>query len=67
MPGIKVGQTVAVKFDALPDVTLKGEVESISSVSQVKSGDVVYPVKVKLLESDPRLRWGMTAAVSFDK
>jgi len=67
VPGIKVGQTVAVKFDALPDVTLKGEVESISSVSQVKSGDVVYPVKVKLLESDPRLRWGMTAAVSFDK
>jgi HlyD family secretion protein len=67
VPGIKVGQTVAVKFDALPDVTLKGAVESISSVSQVKSGDVVYPVKVKLLESDPRLRWGMTAAVSFDK
>jgi len=67
VPGIKVGQTVAVKFDALPDVTLKGAVESISSVSQVKSGDVVYPVKVKLLESDPRLRWGMTAAVAFDK
>ena len=67
VPGIKVGQTVAVKFDALPDVTLKGAVESISSVSQLKSGDVVYPVKVKLLEGDPRLRWGMTAAVSFDQ
>jgi HlyD family secretion protein len=67
VPGIKVGQTVAVKFDALPDVTLKGAVESISSVSQLKSGDVVYPVKIKVLESDPRLRWGMTAAVSFDK
>jgi HlyD family secretion protein len=67
VPGIKVGQTVAVKFDALPDVTLKGVVESISSVSQLKSGDVVYPVKIKVLESDPRLRWGMTAAVSFDK
>jgi multidrug resistance efflux pump len=65
VPSIKVGQTVAVKFDALPDVTLKGEVESISSVSQLKSGDVVYPVKIKVLESDPRLRWGMTAAVTF--
>jgi HlyD family secretion protein len=65
VPGIKVGQAVAVKFDALPDVTLKGEVESISSVSQLKSGDVVYPVKIKVLESDPRLRWGMTAAVTF--
>jgi len=53
-------------FDALPDVELKGEVESISSVAQVKSGDVVYPVKIKLLENDPRLRWGMTAAVTFE-
>jgi HlyD family secretion protein len=65
VPSIKVGQAVAVKFDALPDVTLKGEVESISSVSQLKSGDVVYPVKIKVLDSDPRLRWGMTAAVTF--
>jgi HlyD family secretion protein len=65
VPGIKVGQAVTVKFDALPDVTLKGQVESISSVSQLKSGDVVYPVKIKVLENDPRLRWGMTAAVTF--
>ena len=67
VPSIKVGQAVTVKFDALPDVTLKGEVESISSVSQVKSGDVVYPVKIKVLENDPRLRWGMTAAVTFER
>ncbi len=67
VPSIKVGQAVAVKFDALPDVTLKGQVESISSVSQLKSGDVVYPVKIKVLESDPRLRWGMTAAVTFEE
>jgi multidrug resistance efflux pump len=65
VPGIKVGQAVTVKFDALPEVTLKGQVESISSVSQLKSGDVVYPVKIKVLDSDPRLRWGMTAAVTF--
>jgi len=65
VPSIQVGQTVEVKFDALPDVTLKGQVESISSVSQLKSGDVVYPVKIRVLDSDPRLRWGMTAAVTF--
>ena len=67
VPGIKVGQTVTLKFDALPDVTLKGQIESISSVSQLKSGDVVYPVKIKVLENDPRLRWGMTAAVMFEE
>jgi HlyD family secretion protein len=67
VPALKVGQGVTVEFDALPDVELQGEVASISSVAQVKSGDVVYPVKIKLLENDPRLRWGMTAAVTFEQ
>jgi HlyD family secretion protein len=67
VPTLKVGQGVTIRFDALPDVELKGEVESISGVSQVKSGDVVYPVKIKVLDNDPRLRWGMTAAVTFEQ
>jgi HlyD family secretion protein len=67
VPDIKVGQGVTIQFDALPDAELKGEVEAISAVSQVKSGDVVYPVKIKVLDNDPRLRWGMTAAVTFEK
>ncbi len=65
VPGIKVGQPVTIQIDALPELTLKGEVESIGSVAQVKSGDVVYPVKIKMLENDPRLRWGMTASAAF--
>ena len=67
VPALKAGQGVTIQFDALPDVELKGEVESISDVSQVKSGDVVYPVKIKVLDNDPRLRWGMTAAVTFEQ
>jgi HlyD family secretion protein len=67
VPALKVGQGVTIVFDALPDVALKGEVTSISSVAQIKSGDVVYPVKIKVLDNDPRLRWGMTAAVTFEK
>lgn len=66
VPTLKVGQGVTIKFDALPDVELAGEVESIGSVAQLKSGDVVYPVKIKVLDNDPRLRWGMTAAVTFE-
>jgi HlyD family secretion protein len=67
VPSLKVGQGATIVFDALPDVELKGEVIAISSVAQIKSGDVVYPVKIKLLENDPRLRWGMTAAVTFEQ
>ena len=54
-----------IAFDAVPGLSLKGEVESIGAVSQLKSGDVTYPVKIKLIDNDARLRWGMTAAVDF--
>ena len=66
VPDIKVGQPVTIKIDALPDATLRGEVSEISAVAQLKSGDVVYPVTIKVLENDPRLRWGMTVAVVFE-
>jgi HlyD family secretion protein len=67
VPTVGVGQAVTVKADALPDVELKGEVATIGALFQEKSGDVVYPVKVKLLDNDPRLRWGMTVNVTFGK
>jgi HlyD family secretion protein len=67
VPGIKEGQPVVVTFDALPELGLKGAVDSIGTLYQTNSGDIVYPVKVKLIEVDPRLRWGMTAALEFGK
>ena len=67
VPDLQVGQAVTIKVDALPALALKGQVESISTVSQIKSGDVVYPVKIKVLSNDPQLRWGMTVAVVFEK
>lgn len=60
-------QAVTIKVDALPELALKGIVDSIGAVSQLKSGDVVYPVKIKLIDNDPQLRWGMTVAVTFEK
>ena len=65
VPAIKIGQAVKVTVDALPGVELKGQVELIGAVSQLNSGDVTYPVKIKLIDNDARLRWGMTAVVDF--
>ena len=65
VPSVKAGQVVTVKADALPDAELKGKVDSIGEVSQLKSGDVVYTVKVSLVDTNPRLRWGMTVVVKF--
>jgi multidrug resistance efflux pump len=67
VPNIDVGQKVTVAIDALPDVTLSGEVQSIGPLFEERGGDVIYPVTIALLESDPRLRWGMTMAVTFER
>jgi multidrug efflux pump subunit AcrA (membrane-fusion protein) len=65
VPLVKAGQSVMVSVDALPDMILNGKVESISGLSQLNGGDVVYPVKIDLSDVDPRLRWGMTVVVKF--
>ena len=65
VPLVKSGQAVMVQADALPDVQLKGAVESISGLSQLNGGDVVYPAMVNLVDNDSRLRWGMTVVVKF--
>jgi multidrug resistance efflux pump len=62
---IEVGQEVTIVADALPDVELKGVVDSIAKKFEEKRGDVTYTVKIKLNEVDPRLRWGMTVAARF--
>ena len=65
VPNIYQGQAVIVTFDALVDVALDGTVESISSTFDNTQGDVTYEVTISLRESDPAMRWGMTALVEF--
>lgn len=62
---INVGQAVEIRPDALEALTLTGVVESISQSSKTQGGDVLYTVKIKLNDSDPALRWGMTVQVTF--
>lgn len=67
VPNVQVGQAADVTFDALPELSLAGKVQSISDVHTDRSGDVTYTTKVALSKSDPRLRWGMTAVVHFSQ
>ncbi|MBP1693429.1 MAG: secretion protein HlyD family protein [Chloroflexi bacterium] len=62
---VSEGQKVEIVPDALPDLTLNGIVQQISNTYTTKSGDILYEVKVKLDEVDPRLRWGMTVEARF--
>jgi HlyD family secretion protein len=63
--GVQPGAPVNITLDALPGVTLKGQVMSITPRSTTKSGDVTYTVKISIADPDPRLRWGMTASVDI--
>jgi multidrug resistance efflux pump len=63
---LKEGDPVVVTLDALPDVELKGTISSIGQNYSENQGDIVYEVTVMLDDTDPAMRWGMTAEVKFD-
>jgi len=64
---IAVGQEVSLVADALPEVTVRGVVDSIRLVSEVKWGETTYTATILVDEIDPRMRWGMTVSVTFDQ
>lgn len=62
---VRPGERVLVRFDAIPDLVLPGEVTRIRPVGSDRRGDIVYTAFVRLLDTDPRLLWNMTAVVHF--
>ena len=62
---IKVGQPVAVTFEALPGKNFAGKVTYISPISSQKSGGTNYTIYVELTTLDPSLRWGMTGHIEI--
>ncbi len=61
---LEPGKPVALTFDALPGLTLAGEVDRIDLLPA--AGDTTaYPVRVRFTESEPRVRLGMTATVNI--
>lgn len=63
---ISEGQPATITFDAFPGVELEGNVTSIARVYSQNQGDVVYEVTVMLTDTNPEMRWGMTADVTFE-
>ena len=65
--GLETGQTVEVTLDAFPGSVFSGQINNIDSRFVETRGDITYTVTILLKDADPRLRWGMTAAVKFLK
>lgn len=65
---INLGQKVAVRLDAMPDVTFDGEITYIGRLCKPKdsqSRQKGFDVEVKMLTSDERLKPGMTVSCEF--
>jgi HlyD family secretion protein len=54
-------QQVSVTFDAIPDLTERGNVVAVAPSATAISGVISYYVTMSLDEADPRLRDGQTA------
>ena len=65
---VSSSQRVAVTLDAYPDLSLAATVATIGALAQddqSRAGTRFFPVTVKLVDTDPRLRTGMTARVDI--
>ncbi len=62
---LKVGQTVDVSADALPDATVTGKIDRIAPVATSQAGVVSYQVRVVVEPTDAPLRAGMSANVTI--
>jgi len=62
---ITIGDSVAITVDALPELKLTGTVKEISQAPKTSAGDILYTVHVLIKDPDPRIKWGMTAEVTF--
>jgi multidrug efflux pump subunit AcrA (membrane-fusion protein) len=60
------GQRVNILADALPDDEMNGVVEEISQLYKSQGGDILYTVRIKVTDVNPRMRWGMTVEVTFE-
>jgi hypothetical protein len=51
--------------DALPELELTGVITEISDAFTQSGGDILYTVRIRVNETDSRLKWGMTVETIF--
>ena len=67
---VKAGQTVKVKFDAIPGTTFEGTVKNVGGITAGfffnPDSSHTFDVTIELNQSDSRLRPGLTAAIVYE-
>jgi multidrug resistance efflux pump len=67
MAQIDSSKPVTITADALPGQKFTGTVDRILDSYTDKNGDILYTAKIKLDSDEPKLRWGMTMQLEFQK
>lgn len=65
---VQVGQKATLTFDAVPDLTLTGQVTQLDQIGTITQGVVTYEAKITLDSTDARVKPGMSvnAAIITD-
>lgn len=64
---IQVGDLVTLEFDAFPGESVRGKVIEIKDLPIIKYSDVIYPVRIELMENELPLRWKMSVVIKIEK
>jgi HlyD family secretion protein len=62
---VRIGMKVLVRLDALPSVPFNGVITSISKICSAHNDEKVFNTVVEILESDVRLKPGMTVNCEY--
>ncbi len=63
--GVSMGMKVLVRLDALPEIAFHGAITEIARVCVLQGQEKVFRVVVEIVESDLRLKPGMTVSCEF--
>jgi len=62
---VKVGQKSTLTFDAVPDLSISGEVAEIDAIGTVAQGVVSYTVKITFDTQDERVKTAMSVSAAI--
>lgn len=63
---IKVGQKATLTFDAIPDLTIMGQVAEVDALGTVSQGVVTYTVKIGFDAQDDRVKIAMSVSAAIN-
>ncbi len=62
---VKVGQKATLTFDAIPDLTITGQVAEVDAIGTVSQGVVTYTIKIGFDTQDDRVKTAMSVSAAI--